>query len=371
MPIDASVKSLVVNNIRWLLINTINGLDIARILLALLIVFLFVLTRKIFSKIIEKIVKFIMRKNPTNFSDSLTNSLKTPVRFLFVTVGIWLAVAVLQLPIAYRDFVRNVIRSMVVFSVFWGAYRTTDSMTVLLLQITQNSEKKIDNVLVPFLRKGLKVLVVVIGGTIIAQEWDYQVASLIAGFGLGGLALALAAKDAAANLFGSFMIMADKSFSIGDWIQIGDVEGTVEEIGLRSTKVRSASQALIAIPNATVSNSTILNFSRRDRRTIKFTLGVSYDTTKQQMEKVTKRLKEMLANHPRVHPDFIIVSFQNFGESTLEILVYFFVNTPSYVEQLEINQDINLRIMDILNELGISIAFPARNIYMHTNGTDN
>ena len=130
--------------------------------------------------------------------------------------------------------------------------------------------------------------------------------------------------------------MADKSFSIGDWIQIGDVEGTVEEIGLRSTKVRNASQALIAIPNATVSNSTILNFSRRDRRTIKFTLGVSYDTTKQQMEQVTKRLKEMLANHPRVHPDFIIVSFQNFGESTLEILVYFFVNTPSYSNNLKL-----------------------------------
>ena len=203
------------------------------------------------------------------------------------------------------------------------------------------------------------------GGTItILSDWGYNIGALLTGLGLGGLAFALAAKDTLANLFGSIMIMIDRPFRMGDWILTPTVEGTVEDIGFRSTKIRTFAQALVSVPNSIVSNEPITNWTRMGKRRITFRLGVKYDTTPEQMRKLVKEIKEMLHLYDEIHPQTIYVYFENFGDSALEIFLYFFTKTTNWMKYLEIKEEVNLRIMKILDEVGVEVAFPSTSLYV-------
>ena len=188
----------------------------------------------------------------------------------------------------------------------------------------------------------------------------------MASLGLVGMAFALAAKDTAANLFGSLVIFTDRPFKIGDWIQTPQVEGTVENIGIRSTRVRAFTQALISVPNATIANSPITNWSKMGRRRIKTRLGLTYSTTKEQMQNILEGLRAMLKNHPDIHDDTIMVRFDEFGDSSLSIFCYFFTTTTNWAKFLETKEDVNFKIMEIVEKNGSSFAFPSQSIYVES-----
>jgi MscS family membrane protein len=211
---------------------------------------------------------------------------------------------------------------------------------------------------------------VAISLSIIGQEFDYDVNGLVAGLGLGGLAFALAAKEAVGNLIGGIVIVTEKPFSIGDWILTPSVEGIVEDINFRSTKIRTFSQALVTVPNATLANEAITNWSRMGKRRITFHLGLNYRTTKEQIQRVVNRIEIMLNNHEDIHPDTVMVAFDHYNESSLDILIYFFTNSTVWAEHVKIKHEINLEIMGILEEEGVEVAFPSRTIYVSAHASE-
>jgi MscS family membrane protein len=179
------------------------------------------------------------------------------------------------------------------------------------------------------------------------------------------LAFALAAKDTAANLFGGLSILADRALKIDDWIKVGNVEGTVEEIGLRTTKVRTFEKSLVTVPNQYIANNPIENFSRRNIRRIKMRIGLVYSTTQEQMQAILSDIRNMLQSHPGIAKKAtLLVNFDEFGSSELSIFIYCFTNTADWAKYLEIREDVNLKIMQIVQKHGSDFAFPSESLYI-------
>ncbi|RLB60187.1 MAG: mechanosensitive ion channel family protein, partial [Deltaproteobacteria bacterium] len=202
------------------------------------------------------------------------------------------------------------------------------------------------------------------------QTFGYPVTGVIASLGIGGLAFALAAKDTVSNIFGSLMIIFDRPFQVGDWIKAGDMEGTVEEVGFRSTKIRTFAKTLISVPNNIIANLALDNYSRMPKRRIRLTVGVSYDATPTQMREAVSRIRELLKTHPAIDQEFFLVNFTDFGASSLDIMVYCFTTTTVWGEYLDAREDVCLKIMDTLAELGLEIAFPSATVYLRQDGSD-
>ncbi|MEH7389737.1 mechanosensitive ion channel family protein [Bacillus sp. JJ1474] len=205
-----------------------------------------------------------------------------------------------------------------------------------------------DEILIPFLSKALQFLIVAISISVIAQEFNYDVNGFVAGLGLGGLAFALAAKDAIGNLFGGIIIITEKPFSIGDWIKTNSVEGIVEDISFRSTKVRTFAQALVTVPNATLANEAIMNWSKAGKRQITFNLKLPQDTSQEKLKSVVQQIENYLKNNPDIHQDTIYVTFDQYKE--MEIFINFFTVTVEWGEYLKIKEVFNYKIMDILEQ---------------------
>ncbi|EJW97060.1 protein containing Mechanosensitive ion channel MscS domain protein [gut metagenome] len=180
------------------------------------------------------------------------------------------------------------------------------------------------------------------------------------------MAVAFAAKDALANVFGSLVIVLDKPFKIGDWITANGVEGVVEEISFRSTCVRTFPQELVYIPNSLLSNTPITNFTARQKRRIDFTLGLTYSSTQEQIADFIQRMKDYLSNHPDIYPDVIRVHFINYGASSLDIRVTCYARTGDHVKYLDVLNDVNLAVLELLKKSGVSCAFPSTSVYFET-----
>lgn len=342
----------------------IYGPNLKRIGGAILILLLALLLKKIFSKVIIVLMQKLAKKTKNTIDDSIVEVLDKPVQLAFIIIGLQAATQMLLLPPEISVFVQRVIRSLILYTLFWSAYRATDVFTALFEQRALLTADKFDDMLVSFLSNGAKAVIIVLGAITIAQVWFSEIAGVLTGLGLGGLAFALAAQDTAKNLFGSVTIMLDRPFNIGDWVQTPSVEGTIEEIGFRSTKVRTFAQAVVTIPNSVMSNDPITNWSRMGKRRVNFQLKVSYQTTAEQLQQCIKSLRTILEEHPEVHPETIMVYFERFGENSLNIFVYFFTNTTNWQKFLEVQEDINFKIMAMLEELGIFVALPSRSVYI-------
>jgi MscS family membrane protein len=351
-------------NLRSLLSEFIFSESMWRIAGAIGIIILALLFRKIFVKFIISLFKKLTLKTKTNLDDCVLEVVEKPARFAFIIIGIYLAGKTLVFSPEVDLFVDRIIRSLILFTLFWASYRGAGTIAKLFKSYTEKTETKFDDMLVSFLSNSLKVLIITLGGITIAQVWFNEIAGILTGLGLGGLAFALAAQETAANLFGSITIMVDRPYAIGDWIQTPNVEGTVEEMGFRSTKIRTFAQAVVTVPNSTMSKDPVTNWSRMGKRRITFKLGITYSTTTEQMKECLKSVREMLEGHPEVHPETIFVYFEKFGENSLDILLYFFTRTTNWQKFLEVQEDINLRIMDILKELELSVALPSRSVYI-------
>lgn len=348
-------------------------ISLSELFIALLIFFSIYLLRQIFFRIGINFFRKLTSRTKTTIDDQIIDVIEPPARFFLVVVGLWASftylnsVSQLEEPI---KLVTHIIRSLFAFSFFWAAYRANNMLEEILKKVVTRTRSDIDDQIVSFVIKFLRVAVVMLGVMVVVREWGYDIAGLIAGLGLGGLAVALAAKDTVANIFGSITILLDRPFSVGDWIETPSVEGTVEDIHLRSTRIRTFANALVSVPNSILANNPITNWTLMKKRRIKYKLGVTYNTTHEQMEKCVKDLKSMLGNHPDIHPDTIFVYFNDFGDNALEIFLYFFTNTTNWQEYLSVRQDVNLKIMKIIEQNGMSVAFPSRSIYMETHNVE-
>ena len=195
-----------------------------------------------------------------------------------------------------------------------------------------------------------------------SYELGFPTYSVLAGLGVGGLAVALAARDSLANLLGSMLIMIEKPFRVGHYVRVSGGEGTVEDVGFRSTRIRTPDNSLISIPNNSVVNATVENLSLRMMRRQRFLIQVTYDTPREKLEELVSGIKQLIADHPMTNKTNFNVRFNDFGESSLNILVYFYIETTDYSAELEAREGMLLRIMDLARELGIDFAFPTRTL---------
>ncbi len=356
------------HNISEVLDKTFLGNTVWQYLLFVLVILATFLAKIFVKQLYSKVLVRITARTKTEIDDELIMSSRRPVFMLLYVVGFYVALEMLNLPTDPVDlprFFHALFTSLLIADFGYMLYSATGIIDHTLGKLAKRTDTDLDDQLVPFLRRAIRVVIIVVVGVMVIQNLGYSVSSLVAGLGLGGLAFALAAKDTLANTFGSITIFADRPFKLGDWIRVGDVEGYVEDIGFRSTRVRTFEKTLISIPNSKLTDTPIENVDARPIRRVKMTVGVTYDTTPEQMEKAVEEIRDILRNHPGVDQSYWLVYFTDFGPSSLDIFIYYFTRSKVWAEYLEVRQQVNLEIMRRLERLGLSIAFPSRTVYLH------
>lgn len=345
---------------------------ILRILLAVLALAFIWLLRRVISKLILLPFRRLVERTETQLDDVLIDVMENPIRFFIIALGIYIAGEIVTADTGTIAFFSQLARSFVILAVFVALYDGVDLIVASSLRLQNVTGLSIDEQLVPFMRTALKVIIIAIAVIVILQEWDYDVNGLIAGLGLGGLAFSLAAKDTAANLFAFTTIVSDRPFVVGEFIKTPDVQGIVEHVGMRNVRVRQLDQAYVTIPNSTIANSPILNWSRLEKRRISFTLGVTYDSTSSDIRTLLDRLRDLLKSREKIDSDSVIVYFTDFGDSALNILIVCMVQESDWRAYTAEKEALNLQIMDVVAELGMGIAFPSQSLYIETwpNGPD-
>jgi len=342
--------------------QTLFDIPLANFILAILVFLFILLLRKIFTYIVIVVLQKLAKRTTTYYDDKIISALKSPIRFGFIVVGVHLFFLLI---FKETDTIRHILNTLIVYTIFWAILAIAEALRGLIYTATGKFNADLSKELGNFILTIIKILIGGVGLAAMLQVWGINVTALIASLGLGGLAFALAAKDTASNLFGSLALLADKSIRIGEWIKVDDVEGVVETIGMRTTKVRSFQKSLITIPNQIVANSPIENFSRRGIRRIKMRIGLTYGTSGEQVSKIVEEIKYMLHNHEGIsHNDTLLVNFESFGDSALNIFIYTFTHTANWEKYLEIREDVHLQIMKIVEENDTGFAFPSQSIYV-------
>lgn len=283
-------------------------------------------------------------------------------------IFLWYAAAVTmslpQAPANVRLWVLKGLEIALWVSLIWLLFRLIDVFSRVTERMAGRTDTLLDDQIAPMARKALKVFVAIVFVIMFVQNMGIEVGSLLASIGIGGLALALAAKDTVANFFGSILIFVDQPFQIGDIVQVSGEEGVVEEVGFRTTLIRKFDKSLLIIPNQTFTSNPITNFTRRPRRRIMFTVGLTYDTTPEQMRAFTAAVRNVLMEHEGLDQEFHAAVFESFGDSSLNVKVIAFSNTNDWIETATAQETLLLRIMDIVAEQGLEIAFPTRTVHV-------
>ncbi|PHS33917.1 MAG: mechanosensitive ion channel protein MscS [Sulfurovum sp.] len=345
-----------------MLAKTFLGVPLANIIAAILVFILFLALRHFFTKVVTVFLQKTAKYTDTYYDDRIISALKSPISFSFILMGTHLF---FLLTFSDTQFIKNVLNTLVVYTVFWAIIAIVGALRGVFHHTTAKFNPDLAKEMGNFILQIVKILIGGIGLGAILQVWGINVTALIASLGLGGLAFALAAKDTASNLFASFALLADKSIRIGEWIKVNGVEGTVEDIGMRTTKIRSFQKSLITVPNQIIANNPIENFSRRGIRRIKMRIGLTYSTTTEQVQKIVEEIKYMLHSHEGIsNQDTLLVNFESFGDSALNIFIYTFTSTANWDKYLDIREDVHFKIMEIVEKNQASFAFPSQSIYV-------
>lgn len=341
------------------------GVDIGSLVIALGIFFVALLARGIFSKYVLDYLHRWAGRSDNNVDDRVIDALIPPIRFIPVIIGLFIAGNYLSLNDTLQTLFDNLIRSLIAFTIFWSLHRALEPIG----QMFRRLERLLSATMMNWIFKLFKVLVVFIGAAVILEIWGIAVGPLLAGLGLFGAAVALGAQDLFKNLIGGVTIIAEKRFHPGEWIMVeGIVEGTVEDIGFRSTKVRRFDKAPVHVPNSALSDAVVTNFSRMSHRRIKWQIGVVYGTSVDQLkiirDEITKYLEENEA-FARADEVATFVRVDSFNDSSIDFLIYCFTKTTNWGEWLAIKEAFALEIKDIVeNRAKTGFAFPSRSLYI-------
>jgi MscS family membrane protein len=348
------------------------GIAIWQVVAAFVLILLGLVLKKVLDFAFEKKIIPLLQKTPFKFDHLIATAASKPLGYLVLLGGFALAFGLLPLPEKpdVEGFVFGALKVLLAIDIVWFLFRTVDVLVGYLTRLAGRTESTLDDQLVPLIRKALKATIAVLAFVSVVELLGGNVASLLAGLGIGGLAVALALQDTLSNVFGSIFIFVDRPFGVGDWIKLEGVEGVVEEIGFRSTRIRTFPATLVSIPNKTVANATIDNQSRMPKRRVLQTVGVTYETTPSQMEQAVAAIRDILEHDEGVDKEFIVVRFTEFADSSLNILVYYFTKDVSFADHTATKERINLAIMRAIHKLGLSIAFPTRSVYLEGTAKD-
>ncbi len=303
----------------------------------------------------------------TDIDDLVIKALRRPLDAGIVLVGIYLAIQSFKPSPQVLEWTGTLFSVLFLVLLAWLTLRLVNVLTYWLQGWAERVESPLADQLAPLIGQAAKVLIGILVFLMIIQNMGYSISGLIATLGVGGLAVALAAQKTLSDFFGSIMLLIDRPFVVGDWIKSPDsgIEGTVERIGFRSTRIRTFEQTLITVPNSRLADFVTDNISRRGGRRVWITVGVTYDTKADEMREAVKRIEDILKEHSEVSKEFfLLVYFTDFGDHSLEIMVYYFTKSIAWADYLRIREDVNLKIMDALEEMGLSIAFPTRTVHL-------
>ena len=339
------------------------SLPLYKIFLAFIMLFIFLIFKKAFTLYILKFLRLLTKKTKTDIDDKIFKAVKEPLKFLFVIGGIYFFFYFLEIR---GDLLNHIVKALLIFDLFWALFNTINVFEDKVYHFI-GKYGRASREMASFIIKITKVLIISLGIIALLQEFGINVTGFLASLGLGGLAFALAAKDTAANIFGGIAILTDNIFKIGEWIKVGDAEGIVEDIGMRTTKIRAFDKRLIIVPNAVIANSNVENFSRRDKRRVVMRIGLTYNTSIETVKKVVEEIRKMLYNHPDIAKDeSLLIYFDEYEDSALSIFCYFFTDTAVWSDYLKIKEDINLKIKEIIEKYPTDFAFPSNSIYFET-----
>ncbi len=288
-----------------------------------------------------------------------------PLGLMLMALIWWLGILFLGLPETVLLVLLVAVKLLASIGVVWTAWRLVDVVSALLTLKAEATDNRVDDVLVPLVARTLKIFIAAGGAIFVANNLNIDITGLLAGLGIGGLAFALAAKDLVQNFFGSLTVLMDRTFTVGDWIIVGDIEGSVEDMGFRSTRIRTFYNSLVTIPNSRFITAEVDNMGARRYRRYKQKFGVTYDTPPEKIEAFCEGLREIVRQHPYMRKDYFQIWFNDLGASALEILIYVFWETPDWTTELRERHRFLLDALRLAEELGVEFAFPTQTIYLH------
>ena len=283
---------------------------------------------------------------------------------LMVAITVVLGFPLLGFSSTVENVVDQIATLFAAGALVWLGFRAVDILTDVLGRRAEETESRFDDQLVPLLNTALKGLTVLIGALFVLGNLGVNVTSLLAGLGLGGLAVALAAQDTFKNLLGGVTIFADRPFQVGDWVVLGNIEGTVEHVGFRSSRVRTFYNSVVTVPNARIVDTHVDNMGLRQWRRYKTTLGLAYHSTPDQVQAFVEGVRALIRANPGMRKDYYIVEFHGFAANSLDVLVYCFIDAPNWNDELRTRHVLNLDIMRLAEDLGIEFAFPTQTLHV-------
>ena len=345
------------------------GIGVGEVLVSLAVFFVFLFARRLFSRFIIRTIKTVTKHTKSTIDDEILTAIEEPLRFVFVVVGVYAAGQVAPLPDVVIGFLDKLVRSLIVFTIFWTVYRCVEPLSHLLDNLTGvfGSAGLRDSLRGFFIKLG-KFVVACLGVVAVLEEWDFNVAALLGGLGLVGMAVAFGAQNLISNLFAGLFIFLDHMFEKGDWIRTPDVEGTVEEIGFRTTKIRRFDMSLATIPNARLTDDSVVNFSRMTHRRIYWMIGIEYSASEAQLKQIVAGITDYVKGNDdfQTDPDkaTTLINVDSFNDSSIDIMFYCFTQTTKWGEWMVVKEALAYRVKEIVERAGTGFAFPSSSLYV-------
>lgn len=316
---------------------------------------------KVLYWIFTRIVKSIVSRTKTRLDDIIVDMLEEPIVLILTIIGVWFAVGRLTFTEQVNDGISKGYWFMITLAVAWLLARLVDAIIrEYVVPLTQKTENDLDDQVVPIIRKAIRATIWILGIIVALNNAGYNVGALLAGLGIGGLALAMAAKDTVANIFGGITIFTDKPFKINDRIKINGFDGTISEIGIRSTRLKTLENRIVTIPNSKFTDGMVENVTSEPNRKVVLKLGLTYDTTAEKIQDGMKALKSIVEKNESLEENSVI-SFTEFGDFSLGILFIYYIRKEADI--MNTQTDVNMEIKKHFESLGIEMAFPTQTVY--------
>ncbi|GGH79478.1 MscS family membrane protein [Pullulanibacillus pueri] len=345
------------------IMNWVTSLTWKDGLISLGICIVFVVLGRPFTTFLLKIVTHFTQKTRTKIDDHFIESFHKPIYYLIGLSGLYFALNYLGLPPKLDQVLLKLYRTSIILCIGAGLFKLCNSTELFFGHFNKRLNLQFDRIVIPFLTRILKFIVIALMVTMALAEWGYSINGFVAGLGLAGLAISLAAKDTASNFIGGFIIITETPFSIGDWIMTPSVEGVVEDISFRSTKIRTFADALVAIPNSTLANEAITNWTKMNKRQLTFEIELDLRTPRDRIEACLKDIREMLHNNEAIDKDAIFVHFKDMKTTGYTLYFYFFTKTTVWEEWLTIRESVNLEVLKILEAHHVELSIPGRTVF--------
>ncbi len=356
--------------IQWLeqtLGQKVFGISLWQFVFAFLVIVMGVFVRRLLQNYVESKLAALFEKTKATWDDLLFEAIRRPLNAFIMVGAIHIAAFILVFNIESfpDDFIGKSYTVGLGIIIIWGVYRLVDVVAHYLDELLSKGDTEMKGQFTPMASRAMRIFIVIVGSLTVLATIGVNVTGLIGGLAVGGIAISMAATDTVANFIGTFNILTDKPYKVGDWISVGsDIDGTVEEIGFRSTKVRTFGKTLLTVPNGSINKANVNNWSRMPKRRVKMTIGVTYDTTPAQMRELLERIETLLHEDEGVDQEYMLVQFTDFGPSSLDIFLYYFTKSTVWKEYLDVRQRMNLKIMDALEEMELEFAFPTQTIHL-------